>query len=675
MKSVIIGTAGHIDHGKTALVKALTGIDADRLEEEKRRGITIDIGFAHRELTAANGEQLRLGFVDVPGHERFVRNMLSGIGGIDIVLLVIAADESIKPQTREHFDICRLLSVRRGITVLTKSDAVDAETLDVVKLEVEEFLRGSFLDPNPASPSPNRSKSHDVETYERPDNSAGAKVFADDRRPKTDDPAAPIIAVSSLTGAGLTELTRALAQIAAEVPSKDPTALARLPIDRVFTMKGFGTVITGTLVSGTIRKEDELEVFPIGKRVRVRGVQVHGESADKAIAGQRTALNLAGVTVEELSRGMMLAPSDTFRATKKIDVSLSLLSSAKPLKDRARVHLHAYTSETIAEVALYDRKVIKPCETAFAQLRMADPALLLPGDRFIVRQFSPVITIGGGVVIENNPPKRILDAALHIDYLEKLASTSEEAIVRQRLIGAGFKGISLGEMVARTGYRANQIVTTLAKIPEALRLENALIWKGGLDEIFRKRFLLSHLEAFQNTNPLVPGMNREELRGQFSDVLPEVFDRALEDAIQAKQIELSGDLVHLPGRGVVMKDEEAESKKTIEQAFASAGLQVPALYTVLAGLKVDKARAQKIVTLLLRDKVLIKISEELVFHQSALANLRTQLAAQKARGVAKIDVGKFKEMTGVSRKYAIPLLEYLDRERVTRRVGDERIIL
>jgi len=215
----------------------------------------------------------------------------------------------------------------------------------------------------------------------------------------------------------------------------------------------------------------------------------------------------------------------------------------------------------------------------------------------------------------------------------------------------------------------------LAKIPEALRLENALIWKGGLDEIFRKRFLLSHLEAFQNTNPLVPGMNREELRGQFSDVLPEVFDRALEDAIQAKQIELSGDLVHLPGRGVVMKDEEAESKKTIEQAFASAGLQVPALYTVLAGLKVDKARAQKIVTLLLRDKVLIKISAELVFHQSALANLRTQLAAQKARGVAKIDVGKFKEMTGVSRKYAIPLLEYLDRERVTRRVGDERIIL
>ncbi len=366
MKSVIVGTAGHIDHGKTALVKALTGIDADRLEEEKRRGITIDIGFARLELPAPNGEKLRLGFVDVPGHERFVRNMLAGVGGIDLVLLVIAADEGIKPQTREHFDICRLLAVRRGITVLTKSDTVDAETLDVVRLEVEEFLRGSFLD------------------------SANS----------------PIVAVSSLTGAGLPELKQAIAKVAQEVPAKDSNALARLPIDRVFTMKGFGTVVTGTLIAGTIRREDELEVFPTGKRVRVRGVQVHGEAADAAFAGQRTALNLAGVTVEELSRGMMLAPADTFRATRRIDVSLSLLPSAKPLKDRARVHLHAYTSETVAEVALYGGSLVKPGANAYAQLRMAESALLLPGDRFILRQFSPVVTIGGGVIIENTDRTR-----------------------------------------------------------------------------------------------------------------------------------------------------------------------------------------------------------------------------------------------------------------------------
>jgi len=634
MKSVIIGTAGHIDHGKTALVKALTGIDADRLEEEKRRGITIDIGFAHLELAAPNGEKLRLGFVDVPGHERFVRNMLAGIGGIDVVLLVIAADESIKPQTREHFDICRLLSVRRGITVLTKSDAVDAETLDVVRLEVGEFLKGSFLDPGHS----------------------------------------PIIAVSSLTGAGLPELKQELTRIAAEVPAKDSTALARLPIDRVFTMKGFGTVVTGTLVSGTIAKEDELEVFPIGKRVRVRGVQVHGEAAEKAIAGQRTALNLAGVAVEDLARGMMLAPRDSFRATQRVDVSLSLLPSAKPLKDRARVHLHAYTSETIAEVFLYGAKAIKPGETAFAQLRMADPALLLPEDRFIVRQFSPVITIGGGAVLDSSPLARAQRDTV-VAYLKVLDGDNPLSRLGVRIARRNHDGLSLVDLVAETGWKPQFVQERLG---EALQEKRVLLlgdrYVHGPAIEALKAFMTTTVEDFHKANPLMPGISREELRESLR-VLPEVFEGVLGLLVQAKKLELAGDLVRLPGRGVVMKDEEAESKMIIEQAFSSAGLQVPALYSVLGGLKVDKARAQKIVTLLLRDKVLIKISEELVFHQSALANLRAQLAAQKAKGVAKIDIGKFKELTGVSRKYAIPLLEYLDRERVTRRVGDERVIL
>jgi selenocysteine-specific elongation factor len=634
MKSVIIGTAGHIDHGKTALVEALTGIDADRLEEEKRRGITIDIGFAHLELAAPNGEKLRLGFVDVPGHERFVRNMLAGIGGIDVVLLVIAADESIKPQTREHFDICRLLSVRRGITVLTKSDAVDAETLDVVRLEVGEFLKGSFLDPGHS----------------------------------------PIIAVSSLTGAGLPELKQELTRIAAEVPAKDSTALARLPIDRVFTMKGFGTVVTGTLVSGTIAKEDELEVFPIGKRVRVRGVQVHGEAAEKAIAGQRTALNLAGVAVEDLARGMMLAPRDSFRATQRVDVSLSLLPSAKPLKDRARVHLHAYTSETIAEVFLYGAKAIKPGETAFAQLRMADPALLLPEDRFIVRQFSPVITIGGGAVLDSSPLARAQRDTV-VACLKVLDGDNPLSRLGVRIARRNHDGLSLVDLVAETGWKPQFVQERLG---EALQEKRVLLlgdrYVHGPAIEALKAFMTTTVEDFHKANPLMPGISREELRESLR-VLPEVFEGVLGLLVQAKKLELAGDLVRLPGRGVVMKDEEAESKMIIEQAFSSAGLQVPALYSVLGGLKVDKARAQKIVTLLLRDKVLIKISEELVFHQSALANLRAQLAAQKAKGVAKIDIGKFKELTGVSRKYAIPLLEYLDRERVTRRVGDERVIL
>ena len=321
MRSIIVGTAGHIDHGKTALVKALTGIDADRLEEEKQRGITIDLGFAHMDLPGAGGEALHLGFVDVPGHERFVRNMLAGVGGIDLVLLVIAADESIKPQTREHFDILQLLGVQRGITVLTKSDAVDAETLEVVRLEVEEFLRGTFLE----------------------------------------SPKSPIIAVSSLTGAGLDDLKLAIVAAAAEVQLRDSQALARLPIDRVFTMKGFGTVVTGTLVAGTIRREEELEVLPSSQRVRVRGVQVHGHAAEFASAGQRTALNLAGASTEDLSRGMTLAPPATFSTTRRVDVRLRLLGSApRALKNRARVHFHSNTMETVAEIALHGTRQLAP---------------------------------------------------------------------------------------------------------------------------------------------------------------------------------------------------------------------------------------------------------------------------------------------------------------------------
>jgi len=638
MKSVIVGTAGHIDHGKTALVKVLTGIDADRLEEEKRRGITIDLGFAHLELPAPGGEALRLGFVDVPGHERFVRNMLAGVGGIDLVLLVIAADEGIKPQTREHFDICRLLAVRRGITVLTKADAVDPETLDVVRLEVEEFLRGSFLD-----------SAH-----------------------------APIVAVSSLTGAGLDDLKRALAKVAAEVPAKDSTALARLPIDRVFTMKGFGTVVTGTLIAGTIRKEDDLEVFPTGKRVRVRGVQVHGEAADQAIAGQRTALNLAGAAVEDLARGMTLAPPETFLSTKRMDVSLSLLPSAKPLKDRARVHVHAYTFEAVAEVALYEPKAMKPGESAYAQLRLNEPTLLLPGDRFIVRQFSPVITIGGGVVLDATPMQRTRKEAL-LPFLKVLDGGNREPVVRTRIARRGHEGLSSAELIAETGWGRTTLVNLLADHVSRGRvfiLGERYVHGPAIEGL--KLYLLGTVEDFHKQNPLVPGMSREELR-ETVRASAGVCATAVELLVREKKLELAGDLVRLPGRGVVMKDEEAESKKTIEQAFASAGLQVPALYTVLAGLKVDKARAQKIVTLLLRDKVLVKISDELVFHQSALASLRGQLTTYKTKSPpgtgARIDVAKFKEMTGVSRKYAIPLLEYLDRERVTKRVGDERVIL
>jgi selenocysteine-specific elongation factor len=557
--------------------------------------------------------------------------MLAGVGGIDLVLLVIAADESIKPQTREHFDICRLLSVRRGITVLTKSDAVDPETLDVVRAEVKDFLRGSFL----ADPS-------------------------------------PIVAVSSLTGAGLADLKQALVQVASEAAARDSRAIARLPIDRVFTMKGFGTVVTGTLVSGTIRKEDELEVFPDGRRVRVRGVQVHGKPAEHAVAGQRTALNLVGATTEELARGMMLAPASTFQATSRVDVELSLLTTAKPLKDRARVHFHSYTSETIATVVLYGNKQMGPGENAFAQLRLSEPTLLLPGDRFIIRQFSPVVTSGGGVVIENAPPKKVKDAHGYAQFLKTLTEELRAGMLHARVTGSGARGLGIAEAVARTGWPAPQIISGASSNPEIVRIGDIFILKPALDLI--RKDLISALDAFHRHSPLVAGMSKEELRGRFSEVVPAVFNSVLDEALKAKKIELAGELVRLAGRGVVLKDEEAESKKIIETAFANAGLKVPALKDVLAGLKVDKVRAQKIVTLLLRDKVLVKISDDLVFHRDALGDLRKRMAAEKMKS-SKLDVARFKDLTGVSRKYAIPLLEYLDREHVTRRVGNDRMII
>jgi selenocysteine-specific elongation factor len=633
MKSIIIGTAGHIDHGKTALVKALTGIDADRLEEEKRRGITIDLGFAHLELAAPSGEKVRLGFIDVPGHERFVRNMLAGVGGIDLVLMVIAADESIKPQTREHFEICRLLSIPRGITVITKSDLVDEDTLSVVRMEIEDFVRGSFLDVS-------RS---------------------------------PVVAVSALNGTGLEELKREIIRLSAEVPARDTEALLRLPIDRVFTMKGFGAVVTGTLIAGKVKKEEEVEVFPSRKRARVRGVQVHGSTAEQAIAGQRTALNLAGVQMEELARGMMLAAPGVFEPTQKFEVQISLLKDAKPLKNRARVHFHAFTSETIAEVALRGVTELKPGASAFAQLRTAEPLLLLPGDRAILRQFSPVITIGGAVVLDAFPlARQKQDAVLH--FLQMLSSSNRQEALLARIARRGHEGLSVAAAVRETGLKQSVVqplIAALAQEKHIIQVGEFLLSSDAMQKTREK--LVATLDAFHKANPLVGGISKEELREKLG-LHQTVMEAMLAQLTRDKKAEVAGEQVRLAGRGVELKDEEAKAKQQIEKAFADAGLKVPLMKEVLDKLPVDKARAQKLVTLLLRDRVLIKLADDLVFHQTALQGLRQIMATQKAK-TPKIDVATFKDLLGVTRKYAIPLLEYLDQQRITRRVGDERVIL
>ncbi len=627
MKSIIVGTAGHIDHGKTALVKALTGIDADRLEEEKRRGITIDLGFAHFELSSSAGERLRFGFVDVPGHERFVRNMLAGAGGIDLVLLVIAADEGIKPQTREHFDICGLLGIQHGIVVLTKADLVDSESIEVVRLEVEDFLRGSFLQD------------------------------------------APIVPVSALTGLGLGSLKQHLIKLAAVVPSRDSRAIARLPIDRVFTMKGFGTVVTGTLMAGTVRKEDELELFPAGKKVRVRGVQVHGKSEDRAVAGERTAVNLAGVEKEELARGMMLASAGLLRTSSRFDVRLTMLPSVRPLKNGSRVHFHAFSAEDIATAKLYEHKQVSGGDEAFAQLVLTTPHQLLSGDRFIIRQFSPVITIGGGVVLDASPPQRLKKD--NLEFLNQISAATPAAILKARVMRAGDRGLSFGQAIAATGWKREFIESHLRSALDVVSLGNILVPKSLFESL--RRQITEVVDRFHKQNPLTPGISSEALHSAVGSS-DSIFSHALDSLIRDKQLDSIDGSIRLSGRGVVMKDEEAESKRVIEQAFASAGLKVPALKDVLAGLKIDQARAQKLLALLLREKTLVRISEDLVFHQSALTQLRKTMATQKAKS-AKIDVGAFKDLTGVTRKYAIPLLEYLDRERVTKRVGDARVIL
>src|SRR5437868_1487117 len=635
MKSVIVGTAGHIDHGKTTLVKALTGIDADRLEEEKRRGITIDLGFANLELSSDKGEKLRLGFVDVPGHERFVRNMLAGVGGIDIVLLVIAADEGVKPQTREHFDICRLLAIPRGVVVLTKSDTVDADTLEVVRLEIEDFLRGSFLDPKQT----------------------------------------PIVPVSALTGQGTDQLKIELARMASEIGMKNASALARLPIDRAFVMRGFGAVITGTLIAGTIKREQELELHPSGKRVRVRGMQVHGRSTEQARAGERTAVNLAGIAVEELARGMMLTQPGTLQPTRQMDARLHLLPDARPLKHLSRVHLHCFASETVAQVRLLGDRQIEPGSSALAQLRTAEPLLVVPGDRFIIRQFSPVVTIGGGMVLDSFPlPRGAKQLPAARDFLTALESADLSGAIALRTGRRNAAGLRRDEAVRETGHPRQEIdlqAQALVENGTVLAAADSLLAKSAAVVAAKK--LLAELDRFQKGNPLAGGMAKETLREKL-DLREAVFSFLLTQLATGKKIEIQGEQVRLAGHGVTMTADEERARKTIEQAFSVAGLKVPLLKDVLASLSIDRPRSQKIMTLLLREGILVKLGDELVFHRAALEQLRRVVIAEKSR-TPKMDVGRFKDLIGVTRKHAIPILDYLDRERITRTVGDLREIL
>ena len=631
MRHVIVGTAGHIDHGKSALVKALTGIDPDRLKEEKLRGITIDLGFAHLDLG-----DVQVGFVDVPGHEKFVKNMLAGVGGIDFVLLVVAADESIMPQTREHFDICRLLGIQAGITVITKTDLVDPEMVELVREEVAEATLGSFLE--------------------------GAEM----------------IPVSSKTGEGIERLSRAIHNLALTIRPRPSGRILRLPIDRAFSIRGFGTVVTGTLTSGEIHKEQEVELLPGGLTARVRGIQVHGTMTGRAVAGQRTAVNLQGIDLSQVERGMALTLPHAFRATRILDVRLALLPSARPLKNLVKVRFHQGTLEVLARVALIGQDTLPPGESACAQLRLESPVFCLHGDTYIIRQFSPTVTIGGGTVLHPNPPKHRATDKLALSALQSLGSGNLAGKIPVLLAADAKRAMDLSALNSLLGLPLpdlRNICSDLAASGKLVMLPAPapILVLPPVVESLRAE-TIARVAEFHRENPLQKGISKEELRKRIYDDLPlEVFRFCLDGLAEKRKLSFQEDMVSLHGREIQLSAQGMQVKEMIEAFFQRAAYQPPAISELQSAIAADPEEVRRIFFWMVKERILIKISDDLAYHRNTIEEIKKKLKTNIAAG-AKFGVAEFKEMFGLTRKHAIPLLEYLDREKFTRRQGNDRIL-
>jgi selenocysteine-specific elongation factor len=638
MRSIIVGTAGHIDHGKTSLVRALTGVDADRLPEEKRRGITIDLGFAELDL-----DDVRIGFVDVPGHERFVKNMLAGAHGIDLVALVIAADEGVMPQTREHFDICRLLETKSGLIIITKTDVVDEELLALVRAEAEELVAGSFLE------------------------------------------GAPVVCVSARTGQGLEELKKELRAVALAVPARSSEMIARLPVDRAFTMRGFGAVVTGTLVAGRIAEGDELELLPAGLRVRVRGLQVHGQAVARAEAGQRTAVNLGGVEAGVIERGMVLAPAGRLRPTQIVDVRVDVLkSAARPLRTRSRVRVHLGAAEVLARVrVLEEAGEIEPGESGFAQLRLEAPVVALPGERFILRSYSPSRTVAGGRVLDAFATKhRGRDIAGAHALLDALAEADHAAQLALFVETAKEHGLRRADASARTG-RSDPFLEEAIREATArgavLDADGVYVGRATFDRL--SKAVLEEVEAHHKREPLARGMARETLRERlFAHAAPEIFRAVIASLEREGALVSEREVVRAQKHSLSLSPADSALRERLEQIYSRAALEAPTVDEALERAGVSLAareHGRKILQLLIDSGSLARVREDLFFHRAALDRLIARLREYGTRHEPErlIDVPAFKEMAGVSRKYAIPLLEYFDRERVTMRAGDRRKIL
>jgi len=627
MRSFVVGTAGHIDHGKSALVLALTGTDPDRLKEEKERGITIDLGFAH----VALDDEVVASFIDVPGHERFVRNMLAGSHGIDAVVLVVAADESVMPQTREHFEICRLLGVPRGLVALTKCDVADAEMQALAELEARELVAGSFLE------------------------------------------GAPVMAVSARTGKGLDALKRALLALAHAAPPRSSAGLLRLPVDRVFTLRGFGTVVTGTVVSGAVAEGDELEVLPSGKRTRVRGLQVHGGSVERVEAGSRAAVNLAALEVGDLARGDVLARPGTMRGTSIADVELTLLPASPALKEQSRVRVHAASAEILARVRLLGPRALSPGSSAPAQLRLESPGVLAWGDRLVVRSYSPALTIGGARVLDPSPPKRTRSQAERVRALAAADAAEAAALM---VTEAGAAGVGASLLAARLAVDRRELgalfAGTAAVVPFGREAE-VYVAAAALDAL--RTATLASLEAFHRQNPLKPAMAREELRRRAFPRAPEgVFEGVLESMAERGDLRLAPDAVALSRHAVRFTPDEENARRGLVDAASAAGLSGVELDALAAASRLDRKLLDRVARALLADGTLQRVGESILVHRDSLDALKQEVRRRWPPG-SRLDVAAFKELTGLSRKWVIPLLEYLDRERVTRRAGADRLVL
>lgn len=632
MKHVILGTAGHIDHGKTSLIKALTGVDTDRLKEEKERGITIELGFTFLDLPSG----ARLGIIDVPGHEKFVKHMVAGAWGIDLVALVIAADEGVMPQTREHLDICRLLKVKKGLIVLTKIDQVDHELLEIVKEEVIEIVQDTFLK------------------------------------------GAPLLAVSSMTGEGIPQLVSTLDLLSREIEEKSSDGLLRLPIDRIFVMKGFGTVVTGTMISGTLSLGETVQILPSGLEGKVRNLQVYNQSVEKTVAGERAAINLQGIEASAIERGDVLIKPNTLKPTHLIDAYFEYLPNApRPLKHRTKQRFHIGTTLTHASIFLLEQEELAPGEGGFVQLRLERSVVALPQDRFVIRGSSIIQTIGGGVVLDSHPEKHKRHSPPVIADLRLLKDGTSEQALRQHIHHSGMAGISLEDLLNRVEMPPGEVQGILRKMtergdlllmdPEKLKV----IEKGHYDRL--RKLAFAQLEEFHQRFPIKSGLAKEELRTKLpSEVDVKLFQILIQDIIQSKEVVLEKDKLRLPSHQISTTDEKGLVKR-VEAAVLKKGLQPPSPKELSEEWAEKEEEVRAIFEHLVHEGVLIRIKGDLYFHRVPFENLKEELVTF-LKTHQEITTPQFKEMTQASRKYVIPLIEFFDQMKVTLRVGEKRVL-